>query len=85
MASLGVSLGGRSSGQGDSVGLELSHCVSKGTLSELDLAHVCKCALGRQQDTCSNSSMDINEQGGPVVPSSENFVGCGLPEMVPST
>jgi hypothetical protein len=31
------------------VDLELRHCVSEGTLSELDLAHVCKCALGRQQ------------------------------------
>jgi hypothetical protein len=27
----------------------LRHCVSEGTLSEPDLAHVCKCALGRQQ------------------------------------
>ena len=49
MASLGVSLEGRSSSQGDSVELELRHCVSEGTLSELDLVHVCKCALGRQQ------------------------------------
>jgi hypothetical protein len=49
LASLGVSLEGRSSSQGDSVDLELRHCVSEGTLSELDLAHVCKCALGRQQ------------------------------------
>jgi hypothetical protein len=31
------------------VDLELRHCVSEGTLSELDLAHVSKCALGRQQ------------------------------------
>jgi hypothetical protein len=50
LASLGVSLEGRSSSQGDSVDLELRHCVSEGTLSELDLAHVSKCALGRQQD-----------------------------------
>ena len=49
MASLGVSLEGRSSSQGDSVDLELRHCVSEGTLSELDLAHVSKCALGRQR------------------------------------
>ena len=49
MASLGVSLEGRGSSQGDSVDLELRHCVSEGTLSELDLAHVSKCALGRQQ------------------------------------
>jgi hypothetical protein len=49
LASLGVSLEGRSSSQGDSVDLELRHCVSEGTLSELDLAHVSKCALGRQQ------------------------------------
>ena len=28
--------------------LELRLCVSEGTLSELDLAHVGKCALGRQ-------------------------------------
>jgi hypothetical protein len=48
LASLGVSLEGRSSSQGDSVDLELRHCVSEGTLSELDLAHVGKCALGRQ-------------------------------------
>jgi hypothetical protein len=33
------------------VDLELRHCVSEGTLSELDLAHVSKCALGRQQLT----------------------------------
>jgi hypothetical protein len=38
-----------SSSQGDSVDLELRLCVSEGTLSELDLAHVSKCALGRQQ------------------------------------
>jgi hypothetical protein len=49
LASLGVSLEGRSSSQGDSVGLELRHCVSEGTLSELDLANVSKCALGQQQ------------------------------------
>jgi hypothetical protein len=49
LASLGVSLEGRSSSQGDSVDLELRHCVSEVTLSELDLAHVSKCALERQQ------------------------------------
>ena len=49
MASLGVSLEGRSSSQGDSVDLELRHYVSEGTLNELDLAHVNKCALRRQQ------------------------------------
>ena len=49
MASLGVSLDGRGSGQSDSVGCEPRQCASKDTLSELDLAHVCKCVLGRQQ------------------------------------
>ena len=49
MASLGVSLDGRGSGQSDSVGCEPRHCASKDTLSEPDLAHVCKCVLGRQQ------------------------------------
>jgi hypothetical protein len=49
LASLGVSLDGRDSGQSDSVGCEPRHCASKDTLSELDLAHVCKCVLGRQQ------------------------------------
>ena len=50
MASLGVSLNGRGSGQSDIVGCEPSHCASKDTLSELDFAHVCKCVLGWQQD-----------------------------------
>jgi hypothetical protein len=36
------------------VDLELRHCVSEGTLSELDLAHVSKCALGRQQNPHSH-------------------------------
>ena len=49
MASLGVSLEGRGSSQGDSVGLEPRLCVSEDTLSELDLAHASKCVLGRQQ------------------------------------
>ena len=49
MASLGVSLEGRGSSQGDSVDLEPRHYVSEGTLSEQDLAHASKCALGRQQ------------------------------------
>jgi hypothetical protein len=31
------------------VDLEPRHCVSEDTLSELDLAHVSKCVLGRQQ------------------------------------
>jgi hypothetical protein len=44
-----VSLDGRGSGQSDSVGCEPRHCASKDTLSEPDLAHVCKCVLGRQQ------------------------------------
>jgi hypothetical protein len=43
-----VSLDGRGSGQSDSVGCEPRHCASKDTLSEPDLAHVCKCVLGRQ-------------------------------------
>ena len=34
MASLGVSLDGRGSGQSDSVGCEPRHCASKDTLSE---------------------------------------------------
>jgi hypothetical protein len=59
LASLGVSLEGRSSSQGDSVDLELRHCVSEGTLSELDLAHVSKCALGRQQWSQSNGAGDF--------------------------
>jgi hypothetical protein len=42
-ASLGVSLDRRGSGQSDSVGCEPRHCASKDTLSEPDLAHVCKC------------------------------------------
>jgi hypothetical protein len=45
-----VSLDGRGSGQSDSVGCEPRHCASKDTLSEPDLAHVCKCVLGRQQE-----------------------------------
>jgi hypothetical protein len=45
-----VSLDGRGSGQSDSVGCEPRHCASKDTLSEPDLAHVCKCVLGRQQN-----------------------------------
>jgi hypothetical protein len=49
LASLGVSLDGRGSGQSDSVSCEPRHCASKDTLSESDLAHVCKCVLGRQQ------------------------------------
>jgi hypothetical protein len=49
LASLGVSLEGRGSSQGDSVDCEPRHCASKDTLSELDFAHVCKCVLGRQQ------------------------------------
>jgi len=49
LASLGVSLDGRGSCQGDSVDCEPRHCASKDTISELDLAHVCKCVLGRQQ------------------------------------
>jgi hypothetical protein len=49
LASLGVSLEGRGSSQGDSVDLEPRHCVSEDTLSELDLAHASKCVLGRQQ------------------------------------
>jgi hypothetical protein len=44
-----VSLDGRGSGQSDSVGCEPRHCASKDTLSEPDLAHVCKCVLGRKQ------------------------------------
>jgi hypothetical protein len=48
LASLGVSLEGRGSSQGDSVDCEPRHCASKDTLSELDFAHVCKCVLGRQ-------------------------------------
>jgi hypothetical protein len=48
LASLGVSLEGRGSSQGDSVDLEPRHCVSEDTLSELDLAHASKCVLGRQ-------------------------------------
>ena len=48
MASLGVSLDGRGSGQSDNVGCEPRHCASKDTLSEPDLAHVCKCVLGRK-------------------------------------
>jgi hypothetical protein len=43
-----VSLDGRGSGQSDSVGCEPRHCASKDTLSEPDLAHICKCVLGRQ-------------------------------------
>jgi hypothetical protein len=43
-----VSLDGRGSGQSDSVGCEPRHCASKDTLSEPDLAHVCKCVLGWQ-------------------------------------
>jgi hypothetical protein len=31
------------------VGFEPRHCASKDTLSELDLAHVNNCVLGRQQ------------------------------------
>ena len=50
MASLGVSLDGRGSGQSDSVGCEPRHCASKDTLSEPELAHVFKCVLGRQQE-----------------------------------
>jgi hypothetical protein len=49
LASLGVSLDERGSGQSDSVGCEPRHCASKDTLSEPDLAHVCKCVLGQQQ------------------------------------
>ena len=49
MASLGVSLEGRDSSQGDSVDSEPRHCLSEDTLSELDLAHVSKCVLGQQQ------------------------------------
>jgi hypothetical protein len=49
LASLGVSLDGRGSGQCDSMGCEPRHCASRDTLSEPDLAHVCKCVLGRQQ------------------------------------
>jgi hypothetical protein len=53
LASLGVSLEGRGSIQGDSVDCEPRHCASKDTLSELDFAHVCKCVLGWQQGPCS--------------------------------
>jgi hypothetical protein len=42
LASLGVSLDGRGSSQSDSVGFEPRHWASKDTLSEQDLAHVCK-------------------------------------------
>jgi hypothetical protein len=57
LASLGVSLEGRGSSQGDSVGLEPRHCVSEDTLSELDLAHASKCVLGRQQQV--NSTLKV--------------------------
>jgi hypothetical protein len=60
LASLGVSLEGRSSSQGDSVDLELRLCVSEGTLSELDLAHVSKCALGRQHNVNHISSLNLS-------------------------
>ena len=56
MASLGVSLEGRGSSQGDSVDCEPRHCASKDTLSELDFAHVCKCVLGRQQEEGAKGS-----------------------------
>jgi hypothetical protein len=60
LASLGVSLEGRGSSQGDSVDLEPRHCVSEDTLSELDLAHASKCVLGRQQ---APSGSHLKEEG----------------------
>jgi hypothetical protein len=36
-------------------------------------------------DASSDLSVDISEYGGLVVPNPENFVGCGLPEMMTST
>ena len=49
MASRGVSLDERGSGQSGSMGYEPRHCATEDTLSEPDLAHVSKCVLGRQQ------------------------------------
>jgi len=80
LASLGVSLEGRGSSQGDSVYYEPRHCASKDTLSELDFAHVCKCVLGRQHTIYSNyRRLQISATHAHFSPSQQQIFGmCSL-------